>query len=235
LITLRGLRLIESADVIVYAGSLINPELLQTAKPGCELYDSSKMTLDGVIAVMAPTALAGREVVRLHSGDPGLYGTIREQADRLEALGVACEICPGVSSLFAASAALKTGYTLPGVSQTLIITRAAGRTPVPERESIRSLAAHGASMALFLSSGLLKTVAEELLKGGYAPETPAAIVYRASWPQEKILRCTVGTLAACAAQNDITSTALVCAGDFLGGDYELSRLYSADFSTNYRD
>jgi len=230
LITVRGKRLIENADVIIYAGSLVNPALLDYAKPDCEIHNSAYMTLDEVIAVIG--AAKERRVVRLHTGDPSIYGAIREQMDRLDELGLEYEICPGVSSFFAAAASLKAEYTLPGVTQTVIITRAAGRTPAPE--SIRALAAHGATMVLFLSTGLLESACADLIAGGYAPGTSAAIVYKASWPEEKILRCTVATLTACAAENGITKTALVCVGNFLGDDYELSRLYAPDFQTEYR-
>lgn len=234
LITLRGKALLEAADVVIYAGSLVNPELLSYAPEGCELHNSAYMTLDEVIAVIRHAIAGGKSVVRLHTGDPAIYGAIKEQMDRLDELGIEYEVCPGVSSFSAAAAALRAEYTLPGVSQTVILTRAAGRTAVPEGESLRSLAAHGATMVLFLSSGLLEAAAEELTLGGYAPDTPAAIVYKASWPQERVLRCTVETLAATARENGISKTALVCVGDFLGSDYELSRLYAPDFSTEYR-
>jgi precorrin-4/cobalt-precorrin-4 C11-methyltransferase len=193
------------------------------------------MTLEEVIAVMKEAVEAGKRVVRLHTGDPSLFGAVREQFDGLARLGIPYEVCPGVSSFCGAAASLKAEYTLPGVSQSVIITRAAGRTPVPERESIKSLAAHGATMVLFLSAGLLSDVSRDLTEGGYAADTPAAIVYKASWPEEKILRTTVGELAECASQNGVTKTALVCVGDFLGSDYDLSRLYAADFSTEYRE
>jgi precorrin-4/cobalt-precorrin-4 C11-methyltransferase len=235
LITLRGKNLIESADMIIYAGSLVNPDLLRFAKPDCKVFNSAEMTLDEVIDTMSAAVAQGENVVRLHTGDPSLYGAIREQMDRLAALGIAYDVCPGVSSFFAAAAALKAEYTLPGVSQTVILTRAAGRTPVPESETIRSLAAHGATMVIFLSAGLLAETSAELIKGGYAPQTPAAIIYKASWPDEKILRGTVETLAQSAAAAGITKTALVCVGHFLGEDYELSRLYAADFTTEYRE
>lgn len=235
LITLRGKALIEGADVIVYAGSLVNPALLSYSKPACQAFNSAEMTLDEVIDVIKAAVDAGKDVVRLHTGDPSIYGAIREQMDRLESLGIRYEVCPGVSSFFAAAAALNAEYTLPGISQTVILTRAAGFTPVPERESIRSLAAHQATMVLFLSVGLLEVVSQDLIGGGYAPETPAAIVYKASWPDEKIVRCTVASLAKSAAAHGITKTALVCVGPFLGSDYELSRLYAPDFSTEYRE
>ena len=234
LITLRGKTLLEEAGVIIYAGSLVNPALLDYARPDCRVLDSARMTLDEVIDAVRVAMAEDKMVVRLHTGDPAFYGAIREQMDRLDTLGITYEVCPGVSSANAAAAALKAEYTLPSVSQTVIITRAAGRTAVPEGESIKSLAAHQATMVLFLSVGLLETTSEDLIAGGYAPETPAAIVYKASWPEQQIFRCTVAELAACAATNNVTKTALVCVGDFLGDNYELSRLYAADFSTEFR-
>ncbi len=181
LITLRGMRLLERADVIIYAGSLVNPELLGYAREGCEIFNSAKMTLDEVIAVMRRAESEGKRTVRLHTGDPCLYGAIREQMDRLRALGIEYAVCPGVSSFCGAAAALRAEYTLPGVSQSVIITRMAGRTPVPEKESIESFAAHGATMVIFLSAGMLAELSERLIAGGYSPETPAAIVYKATW------------------------------------------------------
>lgn len=235
LITLRGKALLENADVIIYTGSLVNPDLPAFAKQDCEVFNSAHMTLDEVIDTIQTAVTGGKTVVRLHTGDPSLYGAIREQMDRLTALNIEYEICPGVSSFNAAAAALKAEYTLPGVSQTVILTRAAGKTPVPESETIRSLAAHKATMVLFLSAGLLETVSGDLIAGGYAPDTPAAIIYKASWPEEKIVRCTVGSLAKSAAENNVSKTALICVGDFLGDAYELSRLYAPDFSTEYRE
>ena len=235
LLTLRGKALLEEADVIIYAGSLVNPDLLGFAKPDCAVHDSACMTLEEVIAVMEAAVAQGKTVVRLHTGDPSLYGAIREQMDRLAAMHIGYDVCPGVSSFNAAAASLHAEYTLPGVSQTVILTRAAGRTPVPEGENIRALAAHGASMVLFLSMSLLDRASADLMAGGYAPDTPAAIVYKASWPEEKVLRCTVATLALTAKEHDITKTALVCVGGFLGSDYELSRLYAADFTTAFRE
>ena len=195
LITLRGARLLATADVVIYAGSLVNPELLQSCKPDCEILSSAAMTLDAVLAVMLDAEAAGKTTVRLHTGDPSLYGAIREQMDALSERGIAYDVTPGVSSLFGAAATLGAEFTLPGVSQSLIVTRLAGRTDVPEREALHDLARHGASMALFLSSGMLLRVQEELLAGGCASDTPAALVYKATWPDEKTIRCTVGTLA----------------------------------------
>ncbi|NMB03668.1 MAG: precorrin-4 C(11)-methyltransferase [Tissierellia bacterium] len=234
LITLRGKSLLERADVIIYAGSLVNPELLAYAKQACEIYNSAEMTLDEVIDIIQAAVEVGKAVVRLHTGDPSLYGAIREQMDKLSILGISYEICPGVSSFNAAAASLQAEYTLPGITQTVIITRAAGKTPVPECEGIRALASHGATMVLFLSVGLLETVSKDLIAGGYAPDTPAVIVYKASWPEERIVRCSVQTLSKSAIENKITKTALICVGNFLGDTYELSRLYAPDFSTEYR-
>ena len=234
LITVRGARLLSQADVIVYAGSLVNPALLEYQKPGCAVYDSAKMTLEQVIGVMAPAARAGQTVVRLHTGDPSVYGAHREQMDELDRLGLVYEICPGVSSFCGAAAALKAEYTLPGVSQTVILTRMEGRTPVPARESIEELAAHGATMVVFLSVGQVEALSERLISGGYAPETPAAIVYKATWPEEKVVRTTVAGLPEAARAAGITKTALITVGGFLGDRYDRSRLYDPTFTTGYR-
>lgn len=234
LITVRGARLLSEADVIIYAGSLVNPELLEYARDCCEIHNSAFMTLDEVICVMAEAERDGKKTVRLHTGDPCIYGAIREQIDRLDKLNIPYEICPGVSSFCGAAAALKAEYTLPDISQTVIITRMAGRTPVPEKESIRSLSAHGATMVVFLSAGMLEELSHELIEGGYLPESPAAIVYKASWQDEKICRCTVEKLAETAEKNGIRKTALICIGGFLGDNYSLSRLYDSAFETAFR-
>ena len=235
LITVRGKRLLEEADVIVYAGSLVNPALLQYKKDGCQVYDSAKMTLEEVLNVMLAAEEAGKITVRLHTGDPCLYGAIREQMDELDKRGVAYDYCPGVSAFSGAAAALKMEYTLPDISQSVIITRMAGRTPVPERESVRAFAAHGATMVLFLSAGLLEATQAELLAGGYSPYTPAAIVYKASWPDEKTCLCTVGTLADCARENGISKIALIIVGDAVKqSGYARSKLYDPTFTTEFR-
>ena len=235
LITVRGKALLEQADVIVYAGSLVNPALLEYRKEGCRVYDSAKMTLEEVLAVMQEAEAAGLDTVRLHTGDPCLYGAIREQMDQLDKRGVDYDYCPGVSAFSGAAAALRMEYTLPEVSQSVIITRMAGRTAVPERESVRSFAAHGATMVLFLSAGLLQETQNELLAGGYGPDTSAAIVYKASWPDEKRCLCTVSTLAQCAKENNISKTALIIVGDAVQqSGYARSRLYDPTFSTEYR-
>ena len=235
LITVRGMHLLEQADVIIYAGSLVNPELLEYAKSSCEIHNSAKMTLDEVIAVMLRAESEQKMTVRLHTGDPSIFGAIREQMDRLDSLGVDYDVCPGVSSFCGAAAALKAEYTLPDVSQTVILTRIAGRTAVPEREQIRALAAHHATMVIFLSAGMTEQLSAELIAGGYKPDTPAAIVYKASWPDEKVCRCTVATLAETAQANSISKTALIAVGDFLGDDYALSKLYDPAFETGFRE
>lgn len=234
LITVRGMRLLLEADVIIYAGSLVNPQLLEYAKEGCELHNSAHMHLDEVLAVMERAEKEGKHTVRLHTGDPCIYGAIREQMDRLDALHIPYAVCPGVSSFCGAAAALKAEYTLPNVSQTVIITRMAGRTPVPDKESIELLAAHGATMVIFLSTGMLEELSARLMAGGYSADTKAAIVYKASWPDEKVCRCTVGTLAHKAEENGIKKTALITVGEFLGDDYELSKLYDKHFETEFR-
>ena len=235
LITLRGAALLREADVVIYAGSLVNPALLEGCRPGCEIYDSARMTLDEVLQVMERAEAEGKTTVRLHTGDPSLYGAVREQFDALRERGIAFDVTPGVSSLFGASAALGAEFTLPGVSQSLIVTRLAGRTGVPESEALDALARHGASMALFLSSGMLERVQERLLAGGYAPDTPAALVYKATWPEERCVRCTVGTLARAGRDAMIDRTALVLVGRFLNAPYEKSRLYDPAFTTGYRE
>ena len=235
LITVRGAKLLGEADVIVYAGSLVNPALLDYKKQGCEVYDSAKMTLEEVIAVMAPAAKAGKTVVRLHTGDPCVYGAHREQMDELDKLGIGYDVTPGVSSFSGAAAALCAEYTLPEVSQSVIITRMAGRTPVPEGEELRKMASHGCTMVLFLSTGLLEDVEQELAAGGYAPDTPAAIVYKATWPEQRVYRCTVSTLAKTARENQVTKTALITIGHFLGDDYERSKLYDPTFTHEFRE
>lgn len=235
LITLRGAELLKKADCIIYAGSLVNPALLEMAKADCEIHNSATMTLEQVLDVIYRMEAAGKETVRLHTGDASLFGAIREQMDALDEKGIAYDDTPGVSSFCGAAAVLHAEYTLPGVSQSLIITRMAGRTPVPEKEKLSSMAKHQASMVLFLSSGLLEEVQEELLSGGYQKDTPAAIVYKATWPDEKVIRCTVGTLAQRGAEEGIRKTALLLIGDFLDSCYERSRLYDPTFTTEFRE
>ena len=234
LITRRGAALLADADCIIYAGSLVNPALLGLAKPGCAIYNSAEMTLEQVLDTIRATEKAGGTTVRLHTGDPCLYGAIREQMDALDADGIPYDDTPGVSSFCGAAAALNAEYTLPGVSQTVIITRMEGRTPVPEGERLAALAAHGATMVIFLSIGLIDKVQAALMQGAYTAATPAAVVYKATWPEEKILRCTVGTLAAQTKVAGITKTALIVVGEFLGNRYERSKLYDPTFTTEFR-
>jgi precorrin-4/cobalt-precorrin-4 C11-methyltransferase len=235
LITVRGAKLLGEADVIIYAGSLVNPALLDYAKEGCEIHNSASMTLEEVIEVMKAAEAEQKTTVRLHTGDPSLYGAHREQMDLLEDEGIPFDVTPGVSSFCGAAAALNAEYTLPNVSQSVIITRMDGRTPVPEGEKLRLMASHGCTIVLFLSTGLLDAAQAELIAGGYSPDTPAAIVYKATWPDEEVFRCTVGTLAETARENEITKTALITIGGFLGDRYERSRLYDPTFTHMFRE
>lgn len=236
LITVRGMRLLEQADVIIYAGSLVNPELLEYKKESCEVYNSAKMTLEEVLDVIFSAEEKGLTTVRLHTGDPSLYGAIREQMDVLDEKNIAYDYCPGVSSFCGAASALNLEYTLPDVSQSVIITRMAGRTPVPEKESIESFAAHQATMVVFLSTGMLDELSRRLIDGGYTADTPAAIVYKATWEDEKKFICTVGTLAQTARENHITKTALMIIGDVVTHSrYNRSELYNPEFTTEFRE
>lgn len=235
LITVRGQRLIQEADVIIYAGSLVNPMLLEEKKPGCEVFNSAEMTLEEVIQVMKDTEKMGKMTVRLHTGDPSIYGAVREQMDCLDQAGISYESCPGVSSFCGAAAALNLEYTLPDVSQSVIITRMAGRTPVPEKEEIAEFAAHQATMVIFLSAGMLEELSKRLVAGGYQESTPAALVYKATWPDEKTCVCTVGTLAETGRTHGISKTALVIVGDAAThSHYRRSDLYHPDFETEFR-
>ena len=234
LITVRGAKLLQQADRVIYAGSLVNLALLEDTKPHCLIQNSAKMTLEEVIASIVEGSNQNECIVRLHTGDPSLYGAIREQMDELDNRSIPYEVVPGVSSFCGAAAALHAEYTLPEVSQTLIITRMAGKTPVPERESLRRLAEHQTSMALFLSASLAKEVQNELILGGYSPNTPAAIVYKATWPDEQCFRCTIETLVQTLEEHHITKTALILVGDFLNSQYERSKLYDPTFSTEFR-
>ena len=236
LITVRGKQYLEEADVVIYAGSLVNPQILDYTKDVCTIYNSAKMTLEDVISVMEKAEAAGKTTVRLHTGDPCIYGAIREQMDILDEKKIAYDYCPGVSAFCGAASALNLEYTLPEISQSVIITRMEGRTPVPERESIQSFAAHHATMVIFLSTGMLEELSRRLIEGGYEAETPAAIVYKATWPAEKKFICTVGTLAQTAKENNITKTALMIIGDAVkGAKYDRSKLYDPGFTTEFRE
>ena len=235
LITLRGKQLLEEADVIIYAGSLVNPELLEYSKDICTIYNSAHLTLEKVISVIEKAESEGKTTVRLHTGDPCIYGAVREQMDALDALGIPYDSCPGVSSFCGAAAALNVEYTLPDISQSVILTRMEGRTPVPAKESIQSFASHHASMVIFLSAGMTKELSDRLIEGGYEPDTPAAIVYKATWKDEKTIRCTVADLDKAARENGIDKTALILVGEAVGNpSYDRSRLYAPDFSTGFR-
>lgn len=234
LITVKGKRLIEEADVIIYAGSLVNPQVLAGARPDAAIYNSAGMTLPEVIAVMKEADSQGKTVARVHTGDPSVYGAHREQMVRLDELGIPYDVVPGVSSFLAAAASMKKEYTLPGISQTVILTRMEGRTPVPEKEQIEALAVHQASMAVFLSAGQMDELSSRLIRGGYPETTPAAVVYKASWEDEKIVTGTLKDIGERVRQAGIRKTAMITVGRFLGDEFELSRLYDENFSHGYR-
>jgi precorrin-4/cobalt-precorrin-4 C11-methyltransferase len=233
LITLKGRRLLDEADVIVYAGSLVNVALLDGVKAAC--HDSASLDLEGIMALLAEGYTQGKKVVRLHTGDPAIYGAIREQMQWLDARQIPYEVIPGVSSAFASAAALQVELTVPEVTQTVIFTRQAGRTPVPERESLQKLAAIQASMCIFLSVSLIETVVNDLIAGGYAPETPIAVVEKASWPDQQIVRGRLNTIATLIKESAIRKTAMIVVGPALGEDSTIaSKLYDAAFSHEYR-
>ncbi len=235
LITVRGMELIKKTDVIIYAGSLVNPQLLEYAQKDAEVYNSAKMTLEEVLEVMERADTEGKDVVRLHTGEPSIYGAVREQMDALDKKHILYDSCPGVSACFGAAASLNLEYTLPEVSQTLIITRLEGKTKVPEKEKMKELASHGASMAIYLSAGMLDKLSKELVEGGYSSDTPAALVYKATWPEEKKIICTIGELSDVAKKEGITKTAIVLVGNVIDkSGYERSKLYDPTFSTEYR-
>ncbi|MCI9306412.1 MAG: precorrin-4 C(11)-methyltransferase [Lachnospiraceae bacterium] len=233
LLTIKGKRLIDSADIIIYAGSLVNPKVLADAKKDARIFNSAGMTLEEVLDVMQKGEAAGKKVVRVHTGDPAIYGAHREQMDALDRMGISYEVIPGVSSFLATAAALKKEYTLPGVSQTVILTRMEGRTPMPEGEKLLDLARHRATMVIFLSVGMLEEMCATL-RQAYRPDTPAAVVYKASWEDEKIVRGTLTDLPQKVKESGIRKTALTVVGDFLGDDYELSRLYDKTFTHEFR-
>lgn len=235
LITVKGQRILGEADIVIYAGSLVNPALLSLVKQGAQVYNSASMTLAKVITVMLEGVQNNKMVVRLHTGDPSIYGAIQEQMDELNKHNIEYKVIPGVSSFLATAAALKQEYTLPDVSQTVIVTRIEGRTPVPEKESLASLASHNATMCIFLSVHMIEEVVTELIKGGYTETTPIAIVQKASWPEEKIVRGTLGDIAQKIKENDIMRTAMIVVGQCLDTSYSLSRLYAPEFAHMYRD
>lgn len=233
LMTIRGKELVEKADIIIYAGSLVNKEVLMWRKEDAKVYNSASMTLDEVIDVMKKGVDEEKFVIRVHTGDPSIYGAIREQIDRLDELDIESEVVPGVSSFVASAAALKKEFTLPSVSQTVICTRMEGRTPVPEMESLDKLASHKASMAIFLSVQMIEKVVDKLIVH-YPPETPVAVVQRATWEDEKIVLGTLSNIADKVKEEKITKTAQILVGNFLGDRYELSKLYDPSFTHEYR-
>lgn len=234
LITVKGKKVLEQADLIIYAGSLVNKDLLNYAKEDALIYNSAYLNLDEVIEIIEANHSQDKTIVRLHTGDPSIYGAIKEQMDRLDLLNIKYQVIPGVSSFSGAAAALNLEYTLPTVSQTVILTRASGRTKTKASESIKSLAAHQVTMVMFLSISLLDDLINDLVEGGYQNDTPAAIVYKATWPEQEVYRTTVQDLKKVALDNNITKTALIIVGDVLDSDYELSKLYDKSFTTMYR-
>lgn len=235
LITRKGYRLVQEADVVIYAGSLVNPEILEACKEGCEIHNSASMSLDDVLAVTKARVAEGKTVVRLHTGDPAIYGAIQEQMDALKEMGITYDVTPGVSSFLATAAALQQEYTLPNVTQTVIITRMEGRTHMPEKEKLSMLASHGATMCIFLSVQMIDKVAAELIEGGYDKTTPVAIVVKASWPDQRIIRGTLETIADVVAEEGVIRQAMIVVSRVLDTDYELSKLYDKGFAHMYRD
>lgn len=235
LITRKGYRLVQEADVVIYAGSLVNPAILEACKEGCEIHNSASMSLDDVLAVTKASVAEGKTVVRLHTGDPAIYGAIQEQMDALKEMGITYDVTPGVSSFLATAAALQQEYTLPNVTQTVIITRMEGRTPMPEKEKLSMLASHGATMCIFLSVQMIDKVAAELIEGGYDKTTPVAIVVKASWPDQRIIRGTLETIADVVAEEGVIRQAMIVVSRVLDTNYELSKLYDKGFAHMYRD
>ena len=235
LITRKGYRLVQEADVVIYAGSLVNPAILEACKEGCEIHNSASMSLDDVLTVTKASVAEGKTVVRLHTGDPAIYGAIQEQMDALKEMGITYDVTPGVSSFLATAAALQQEYTLPNVTQTVIITRMEGRTPMPEKEKLSMLASHGATMCIFLSVQMIEKVAAELIEGGYDKTTPVAIVVKASWPDQRIIRGTLETIADVVAEEGVIRQAMIVVSRVLDTDYELSKLYDKGFAHMYRD
>ena len=235
LITRKGYRLVQEADVVIYAGSLVNPAILEACKEGCEIHNSASMSLDDVLAVIKASVAEDKTVVRLHTGDPAIYGAIQEQMDALKEMGITYDVTPGVSSFLATAAALQQEYTLPNVTQTVIITRMEGRTPMPEKEKLSMLASHGATMCIFLSVQMIDKVAAELIEGGYDKTTPVAIVVKASWPDQRIIRGTLETIADVVAEEGVIRQAMIVVSRVLDTDYELSKLYDKGFAHMYRD
>jgi precorrin-4/cobalt-precorrin-4 C11-methyltransferase len=236
LITIKAKKLLEKADLVIYSGSLLNPEILQYAKKEAKLYDAALLNRDEIFAHLKDIAKQGKLAIRFHDGDPSLFSTIREQIDRLEKEGISCKVVPGISATFGAASSMNLELTLPGITQTLIITRAEFRTPVPEIERISELAKHGTTMIFYLSVHLIKEIVEELLRGGrYSLETPAAVVYRATWKDEKIIKGKLKDIVEKTKKEKILKTALIIIGNVLEPkEYQLSKVYDAEFTHGYR-
>jgi precorrin-4/cobalt-precorrin-4 C11-methyltransferase len=236
LITIKAKKLVEQADIIVYSGSLLNPKILEYAKKDAQFYDAALLDREKIYRILRDSTKEGKLAIRFHDGDPGLFSTIREQIDKLEKDGLRCSVVPGVTAILGAAATMNLELTLPGNTQTLIITRAELRTPVPDREKISELAKHGATMVFYLSAHLISNIVEEILKGGiYTKETPAAVVYRATWEDQKIIKGTLGNIVNKTKESKIIKTALVIVGDVLAPtNYEFSKVYDAGFTHGYR-
>lgn len=234
LITLKGVKAIQQAGIVIYAGSLVNPEILRYAREDAEIFNSASMDLEEVLAVMERGVREGKMIARVHTGDPAIYGAIQEQMDALAEKGITFEVIPGVSSFLAAAAALQQEYTLPEVTQTVILTRMEGRTPVPGREKLSELAKHGTTMCIFLSVHAISDVVDQLLEG-YGKDTPIAVIQKASWPEQKIVRGTLGDIADKVTAAGISKTALIIVGDVFRGQYEKSKLYDPGFTHGYRE
>ncbi len=236
LITIKAKNLIEQADIIVYSGSLLNPKILEYTKKDAQLYDAALLDREKIYSILRDSTKQGKLAIRFHDGDPGLFSTIREQIDKLEKDGLRCIVVPGITAILGAAAAMNLELTLPGNTQTLIITRAEFRTPVPDREKISELAKHGATMVFYLSVHLISDIVEEILKGGiYNKETPAAVVYRATWKDQKIIKGTLGNIVNKTKESKIIKTALIIVGDVLAPtNYQFSKVYDAGFTHGYR-
>lgn len=235
LITVKGRSLLEGADIVIYAGSLVSCEHLEFCKDGCEFYNSAVMTLEEVVGVMVEGYKENKTIVRLHTGDPTIYGAIREQMDALEQQCIHYEVVPGVSSFTASCAAINREFTLPGISQSVIITRLEGKTPVPEHEDMEALASHKCSMAIFLSVKQVDKVVEKLKKGYGREDVPVAVVYKATWEDQKILKGTLENISELVRENGIKKFAQILVGDFIEGEYERSLLYHPRFSHEFRE
>ena len=236
LITIKAKKLIEQADIIVYSGSLLNPKILEYTKKDAQLYDAALLDREKIYSILRDSTEQGKLAIRFHDGDPGLFSTIKEQIDKLEKDGLRCIVVPGITAILGAAAAMNLELTLPGNTQTVIITRAEFRTPVPEREKISELAKHGATMVFYLSVHLISDIVEEILKGGiYNKETPAAVVYRATWEDQKIIKGTLGNIVNKTKESKIIKTALIIVGDVLAPtNYQFSKVYDAGFTHGYR-